>query len=127
MTETTMKERLKDESFWLRLPIMLLFFFAWRLAELLLLGVILVQLFFRLFTGEPQPNLLQFSSQLTRFNYQVFRYLTFNSETKPFPFSNWPNTEAADSNPYVPNDLAEDSDTTTDAEKPADEKTPDNS
>lgn len=103
MTETTIKQRLKDESYWLRLPFMLLFFFAWRLAELVLIGVIFVQVVYRLFKGEPQEQLLEFGSQLTRFGYQAFRYLTFNSETKPFPFTDWPTTEAIDSNPYVPN------------------------
>ena len=106
MTEKTMKERLKDESGWLRLPFMLLFFFVWRLAELVLMGVILIQLVVRLFKGEPQEQLLALGSQLTRFNYQVFRYLSFNSETKPFPFTDWAKTEAADANPYVPNDPA---------------------
>lgn len=112
MTEPTMKERLKDESFWLRLPFMLLFFFAWRLAELVLIGVIFVQIVFRLFKGEPQEQLLQFGSQLTCFSYQTFRYLTFNSESKPFPFADWPKAEAADNNPYVPEDSAATAETT---------------
>ena len=107
MTEPTIKERLKDENFWLRLPFMLLFFFAWRLAELVLLGVIFVQVVFRLFKGEPQEQLLQLGSQLTFFSYQTFRYLTFNSEAKPFPFADWPKAEAADNNPYVPKDSVE--------------------
>lgn len=106
MTETTLKQRLKDESFWLRLPFMFLCFFAWRLAELVLLGVILVQAVYRLFKGEPQAQLLSLGSQLATFSYQTFRYLTFNSEVKPFPFSNWPNTEAADNNPYMSNEEA---------------------
>lgn len=112
MTKTTIKERLKDESFWLRLPFMLLFFFVWRLAELLLMAMVLLQIIFRLFKGEPQEQLLQFSSQLTCFSYQTFRYLTFNSEAKPFPFADWPKTEAADSNPYAPKDQAETTETT---------------
>jgi len=112
MTEPTMKERLKDESFWLRLPFMLLFFFAWRLAELILLGVIFVQVIFRLFKGEPQEQLLQFGSQLTCFSYQTFRYLTFNSESKPFPFTDWPKAEAVDNNPYVPQDSVDTAETT---------------
>lgn len=101
-TSTSLKDRLKDENFWLRLPFMLLFFIAWRLTELALLGVILVQLCFRLLAGKPQPQLQQLGSQLSVYIYQVFRYLTFNSETKPFPFSEWPETEAADANPYHP-------------------------
>ncbi|NLW04969.1 MAG: DUF4389 domain-containing protein [Pseudomonadaceae bacterium] len=102
MTEKTMKERLKDESFWLRLPFMLLFFIAWRLTELVLIFVILIQVIFRLFKSEPQQQLLQLGSQLTRFSYQLFRYLTFNTEAKPFPFTDWPSSEAADANPYEP-------------------------
>lgn len=101
-TSTSLKDRLKDENFWLRLPFMLLFFVAWRLTELALLGVILVQLCFRLLAGQPQPQLQQLGSQLSLYIYQVFRYLTFNSETKPFPFSEWPETEEADANPYNP-------------------------
>lgn len=104
MTEKNMKQRLKDESFWLRLPFMLLFFIAWRLTELILIVIILVQIVFRLFKGEPQLQLLQLGSQLTRFSYQVFRYLTFNSETKPFPFADWPSSESVDANPYMPSE-----------------------
>ncbi len=103
MTETTIKERLKDESFWLRLPFMLLFFIAWRLTELILMGIVLLQLIFRLFKGRSQLQFLTFSSQLTRYSYQIFRYLTFNTEVKPFPFADWPNTEAVDADPYSPN------------------------
>ncbi|HKM16124.1 MAG TPA: DUF4389 domain-containing protein [Marinospirillum sp.] len=104
MTEKNMKQCLKDESFWLRLPFMLLFFIVWRLTELVLIGIILVQIVFRLFKGEPQLQLLQLGSQLTLFSYQVFRYLTFNTEAKPFPFADWPNAQAADANPYVPSE-----------------------
>lgn len=104
MTTSSVKERLKDESFWLRLPFMLLFFIAWQLTELVLIGVILVQVVYRLFTGQPQQQLLAFGSQLTLYGYQLFRYLTFNAEAKPFPFAEWPSVEAADSNPYAPQD-----------------------
>lgn len=96
------KDKIKDEGFWLRLPFMLLFFFAWKLTELVLIGLILVQLVFRLLAGRPQEQLLALGSQLTRYAYEIFRYLTFNSDTKPFPFSDWPATEAMDLDPYEP-------------------------
>lgn len=104
MSSSSMKERLKDESYWLRLPFMLLFFIAWQLTELVLIGVILVQVVYRLFAGQPQPQLLAFGSQLTRYTYQLFRYLTFNAEAKPFPFAEWPSEEQPDANPYTPQD-----------------------
>ncbi len=106
-------QRLKDESFWLRLPFMLLFFIAWKLTELVLFGVILVQLCVRLLTGSPQPELLKLGAQLTRYGYQIYRYLTFNSEYKPFPFSDWPQTDPVDANPYLPEcgEVVDESDT----------------
>ncbi|SFX06612.1 DUF4389 domain-containing protein [Marinospirillum alkaliphilum] len=112
MSSTSIKERLKDESYWLRLPFMVLFFLAWKLTELVLIGVILVQVVYRLVMGEPQQQLQQFGSQLTVYAYQLFRYLTFNTDTKPFPFSEWPETEQPDSNPYMPHNPPDDSDST---------------
>lgn len=102
MSDKTTKERLKDESFWLRLPFMLFLFIAWRLTELILMVIILVQVVFRLFKGQPQLKLLAFSSQLTCYSYQLLRYLTFNTEVKPFPFADWPSIEGVDADPYLP-------------------------
>lgn len=96
------KEKLKDENYWLRLPFMLLFFLAWKLTEFVIIGVILVQTVFRLVAGKPQEQLLQLGSQLTLYAYQIFRYLTFNSDSKPFPFADWPVSEAQDTDPYQP-------------------------
>ena len=96
------KDRLKDENYWLRLPFMLLFFLAWKLTELMIIGVVLVQVVFRLITGKPQEQLLSLGSQLTLYAYQIFRYLTFNSDNKPFPFADWPGSEGVDTDPYQP-------------------------
>ncbi|WP_416885447.1 DUF4389 domain-containing protein [Marinospirillum sp.] len=97
-----LKQRLKDESFWLRLPFMLLFFIAWKLAELILFGVIIVQLVYRLVTGSPQPQLQALGSQLALYGYQIYRYLTMNAESKPFPFADWPEAAPVEKNPYLP-------------------------
>lgn len=107
MTEKNIKQRLKDESFWLRLPFMLLFFVVWRLTELVLIVTIVVQMLVRLFKGEPQLQLLKLGSQLTQFSYQMFRYLTFNTEAKPFPFADWPTAETADADPYEPSEVVD--------------------
>ncbi|MFK7161159.1 DUF4389 domain-containing protein [Marinospirillum sp. MEB164] len=110
-----LKQRLKDEGFWLRLPFMLLFFVAWKLAELVLFGVIFVQLVYRLVTGSPQPQLQALGSQLALYGYQIYRYLTMSAESKPFPFADWPDAPPVEKNPYLP-----DQPTPSDAqEKPA--------
>lgn len=97
----SLKANLTNQSFWLRLPFMVLFYFLWKLAGCLLLICIVLQTLVQLIKGKPQANLLAFSAQLTTYGYQSFRYLSFNSEVKPFPFASWPTTEAADDDPYA--------------------------
>lgn len=99
MEQTTLKQRVKDQDFWLRLPFILLFFIGARLAGFIVGVLVLVQLVFKLVQGQPQQQLLKFSAQLVSFNYQALRYITFNTDTKPFPFDSWPATEPADLDP----------------------------
>ena len=44
----------------------------------------------------PKKNqpLLNFGAQLSTFVYQIYHYLTFNTEQRPFPFSDWPSETA---------------------------------
>lgn len=109
MSNTNWKSRLTDEQYWVRFPFMLLFLLIWHLSVSLLCLLILAQLVLRLFLGRPQQHLQQFSSQLTRYNFQLLRYLGFHSRQKPFPFTEWPASEAVDADPEQaehPDDLA---------------------
>lgn len=106
MQETDWKANLTNQNFWLRLPFMLLFYFVWKLAGLILLVCIVLQTLFQLIKNQPQEKILSFSAQLTSYGYQIFRYLSFNSEEKPFPFANWPKVEAPEANPYVAAEVA---------------------
>lgn len=84
------------ESLILRLIWMVLFFFVWQLAELLLLGVVLVQLVLRLVKGRVNEDLLGFGDSLGQYLAQIARFGTFNSEQKPWPLSDWPAARPAD-------------------------------
>ena len=42
---------------------------------------------------QTNDRLLRFGGELSDFLYQIFLYLTFNSEEKPFPFADWPGRE----------------------------------
>jgi hypothetical protein len=89
-----MEENLKSRTTWLRLIFMLIFCAVTSLA--ILVGSFIVALGFLwvLFTGEVNPELRGIGQSLARYVYQVARYLTFNSESKPFPFGeSWPSPE----------------------------------
>ncbi|MFT5781361.1 MAG: hypothetical protein ACI9EB_000725 [Pseudomonas sp.] len=88
-----MSEPLKElqrESILLRVVWMLLLAFAWQLAEILLAGVVLLQLGYRLFYGAPSASLLAFGDSLSQYLAQIARFGTFNTDEKPWPFADWP-------------------------------------
>ncbi len=99
MTEETPQETRKSimaQSTWLRGFFMLLFAVAYGIAELLLGITAVFQFLYLLVTGKTVERLLIFGENLGRYFYQIIRYLTFNTEERPFPFSDWPGAAPVD-------------------------------
>lgn len=90
MEEAEKQSTLKDSATWKRILFMLLFAFIYSIAEIVVTAVVVLQILFRLFTGQPNDRLLAFGRQVSDYIYQILMFLTFNAEEKPFPFSNWP-------------------------------------
>ena len=84
------KKNLKNTNAWLRLIFMVLFIFLYSIAIMVLWVVVFLQIVFNLFTASPNSKILPFSSQLSKYIYEILLYLSFNSEEKPFPFGDWP-------------------------------------
>jgi len=74
----------------------LLFALLYLVAEAVVLAVVVLQFGFVLITGARNPNLLAFSANLSEYLYRILRFVMFNSDEKPFPFADWPATEAPD-------------------------------
>lgn len=84
------KDNLKEGSTWLRALYMLLFFIIYSVAEIILGLVVLFQFFSVLITRSKNEKLLSLGQSLSTFIYQIMTYLTFNSETRPYPIGDWP-------------------------------------
>ena len=82
-------ESFKNTNTWKRILYMLLFAFAYSLAEVVLMGIVVIQVFFKLITGSINDNLKILGQQTARYIYDVMLFLSFNTEEKPFPFSAW--------------------------------------
>ncbi len=52
--------------------------------------VVLIQFGFLLITGQVNKNLKGFNQEVGLFLYDMIKYLSFQSNTKPFPFRDWP-------------------------------------
>jgi hypothetical protein len=87
-------KELERESILLRILWMAVFVIVWQLAELVLGGVVLLQLGYRLFYGAPSASLLGFGDSLSQYLAQIGRFGTFNTEEKPWPFADWPTPQA---------------------------------
>jgi hypothetical protein len=84
------KQHLKAQSTWMRGFYIILFAFIYSIAEVVLAAVVLFQFLTTLFTGNKNERLLEFGNNLSSFIYQILKYLTYNSDDKPYPFDEWP-------------------------------------
>ncbi len=78
------------EPLWVRILYMLLFAVIYSIAELMAKVTVLVQLVFRACSGNTQRSLLAFSAGLSAYIHAIWRYLAFNDEQRPWPYSPWP-------------------------------------
>lgn len=89
------EEHIKSGTTWLRLLFMIVFVFLYGLSRIVVLAVVVLQFFWVLFTGETNDKLKTFGQSLATYTYQLVRYLTYNSESRPFPFDDdWPSPVA---------------------------------
>ncbi len=95
-TPQEIRNAIMARSTWLRGVFMLLFAVAYGVAELLLVVTVAFQFLCLLVTGKTVDRLLIFGENLSRYFYQIVRYLTFNTEERPFPFSDWPGAAPVD-------------------------------
>ncbi len=92
--------QMNDSSRWTRLLYMILFAVLYKVAEFIMWVVVLFQVIVTLVTGGPNERALRFGKQLAVYVYGLWAYLTYNTEKKPFPFSDWPTTTAPPSAPH---------------------------
>ena len=84
-----LKENISQRSTWLRLLYIILLAVIFTITEFIIAVVVLVQFAFLLLSGKTNDDLMQFGDSLSRYVYDVLRYLTFNSNEMVFPFAEW--------------------------------------
>ena len=92
-----LEENLKRRSTWLRLIFMLIFVAIYAITRIVFSAVVVFQFLWVLFTAETNKQLTELGQSLATYTYQIMRYLSFNSEDKPFPFNaEWPSGTPSD-------------------------------
>jgi hypothetical protein len=86
-------QNLKSPTFWKRLLFMALFIIAYIFAEATAWAVIIFLILYNLFTGSSNERAVTFGRQISAYIYHLLLYLTYNTEERPFPFTDWPKPE----------------------------------
>jgi len=90
MNNEELKSNLLSATHWIRLVYMVLFALVLQVAGTVMYFVVTVQFVYSLVTGKNHEILRNFGGNLSTFIYQTLQFLSYNSEEKPFPFSDWP-------------------------------------
>lgn len=93
--EKAMQKNLKSRSTWLRLVFMIVFYVLISVAAMVATVVVALGFLWVLFTGDTNPQLKSTGQSLATYLSQIVRYLTFNTDDRPFPFEmEWPSGDA---------------------------------
>ena len=102
--EEAVKQRLQSKDLWIRALYMVFFAIVSVIARAVISLLAFVQFIVILVTGHANEALLQLGNNLSTYVREIVKFVTFNTEVQPFPFSPWPD-EIVDENPwtdYVP-------------------------
>lgn len=89
--EKPMEENLKSRATWTRFLFMLISYVMISLASIVGTVIVIMGFLWLLFTGEVNRELRGVGQSLAAYIFENLRYLTFNTDDRPFPFGNkWP-------------------------------------
>ena len=86
-----LKNKILNPAHWIRLLLMVLMYvILFSMIQFIVTISLLVQWILVLLTGETNTRLRHFTKGLNRYAYQIMEFINFNSDERPFPLSDWP-------------------------------------
>lgn len=105
------KENLTNINTWLKVAFIILFGVVFYIAfGWLIWLLVLFQVVTKLLTGGVNPQLLEMSPKITNYANDILRYVTFQSDQKPWPLDKSPTTKTEEDEDPVPGTSDSDSD-----------------
>ncbi len=84
------KANAKNPDVWLRGLFIVVFSVILYFVFGILFLLVVFQFVTKVVSGKLNTHLANFSAALALYIYQIIHYITFQSDTRPFPFSPWP-------------------------------------
>ena len=79
-----------QKTIWIRILYMLLFAIVFSIAETLIYLLAIVSVISMIIKDRPITQLVDFGADLSEYILSITRFLTFNDDQLPWPFSEWP-------------------------------------
>jgi hypothetical protein len=97
ISASTLEANIKSKATWLRFLFMLIFIALYFVSRIVLSAVVVLQFFWLLFSGAINEQLRGLGQSLAGYSYEIVRFLTFNTNVRPFPFDMpWPPSTAVE-------------------------------
>jgi Flp pilus assembly protein TadB len=95
-TGNPIEENLKSRATWLRLAFMIVSAVLLSVTSIVGSVVVVFGFLWLLFTGEVNRQIQQVGQSIAAYVYDIVRYLTFNTDEKPFPMGgDWPSGDSS--------------------------------
>lgn len=88
-----MTDQYEGKEGWIRVIFVALFWIVFYLTQLVVAAVVIAQCVFTLISGAPNLHLTKFGDSLSRYVHEILRYITFNTDQRPFPFTDFPKSD----------------------------------
>ena len=88
-----MSNQYEGNAGWMRVLFVAIFWVVFYLSQFVIAAVVIAQCAFTLISGAPNAQLLSFGDSLSRYVQEILRYATFNSDQRPFPYSDFPKSD----------------------------------
>jgi len=101
------EQQIERKETGIRMLLTLLFMLILRAVEIVLGVIVIFQLIFTLITKRPSgERVARFANRIIAYVVQMLRYLTYQEEQRPFPFSDFPADSAPGDTSGKPNGQA---------------------
>lgn len=84
------KENIKDKGTWTRGFYLILFILFFEITKTLLFTVVIFQFIWNLLTKSSNTQVQKLSASLSKYIFEITKYLSYQTNEKPFPFKEWP-------------------------------------
>ena len=90
-----MTDQYEGNTAWMRVLFTAIFWVVFYISQLVILTVVVAQAAFVILTGNPNHQLLVLGDRLAQYVQHILRYVTFNTDQRPFPFEEFPKSDLA--------------------------------